>query len=403
MKSTCVFTVCNIAYLDKALALAESVIEFENKKLKIFLFDKKRKINCNIDNAELIWIEDIAPKDFYQLAFKYNVIELTTSYKPYISIYLSQSYENVVFFDPDVMLFSNLNIIHDSLLSSNFLLTPHILEVNNDPIINLSFQRFGFYNLGFFAFKTSNESLRILEWWWEMCKNYGFDEVHQGSFTDQKWMSLAPFYFPSISILKNVGFNVAWWNLFERTVKVSNDKFIVINSKQEENLCFFHFSSFGNKDVLSKKPYSKGSNSEEVLHLLCEKYFNILEKNKVEAEKKYSYNYFENGSYINPVLRRAYASNFDSFNDVENPFLNNHKINHFIKLNYLKSKSDIDLSLIGHREKETYTKKIKLFFSMMRLILRVIGPNKFMAVNRLITYSSSLILPKHDYWKIKND
>ena len=152
MNKVCVFTVCNIGYLNKALALAESLKKYEDKNLKIFLFDKKRRLSFNTNNVEIIWIEDIAPDNFFQLAFKYNVIELTTAFKPFIGKYLSNLYENVIFFDPDILLYDSLSLIHDSLEKNSFLLTPHILKVEYSPILNLNYQKFGFYNLGFFAF-----------------------------------------------------------------------------------------------------------------------------------------------------------------------------------------------------------------------------------------------------------
>ena len=36
-----VFTVCNLAYLPKALVVADSLSKYSNTKLKIYLFDRK--------------------------------------------------------------------------------------------------------------------------------------------------------------------------------------------------------------------------------------------------------------------------------------------------------------------------------------------------------------------------
>ena len=54
-----IFTVCNIAYLPKALVLAESIFKFNNKKLKIYLFDRKKDIDFSNIESEIYWIEDL--------------------------------------------------------------------------------------------------------------------------------------------------------------------------------------------------------------------------------------------------------------------------------------------------------------------------------------------------------
>jgi hypothetical protein len=398
MSKVCVFTVCNLGYLNKALALAESLKRYEDKNLKIFLFDKKRKLTFNTTNVEIFWIEDIAPDNFFQLAFKYNVIELTTAFKPFIGKYLSNLYENVIFFDPDIFLYDSLSLIHDSLEKDSFLLTPHILKVEYNPILNLNYQKFGFYNLGFFAFKSNDESKEILEWWWKQCESYCFDEAHQGAFTDQKWMSLGPLYFPGIKVLKNIGFNVAWWNIYEREISINKGIFEVSNGEQKSNLIFFHFSSFGGEEIISKRTFNPGVNKKETLAELSRTYSVFLNKNKVKGSLRYSYDFHENGMYINPVLRRAYASKFAQLEEVSNPFIYNILIDQFIRLNYLKSRGIDNFSLIGHKDKDSYSSHIRIYFLILRLVLRLFGANKFIAINRLMTYSSSLVQTK-EFWK----
>ena len=73
--STAIFTVCNIAYLPKALVLAESVASQDGRRLKIYLFDRKSDFGSMPDIADIFWIEDINVPDFQQLAFIYDIIE----------------------------------------------------------------------------------------------------------------------------------------------------------------------------------------------------------------------------------------------------------------------------------------------------------------------------------------
>lgn len=100
--------------------------------------------------AKLTWIDDCAVPDFKRLSFKYDVIELTTSLKPFIAKKLLNEAQKVIFFDPDVMVFNSLSGILSELDSHSVLLTPHYFVPKTDTEINdMQLMRFGFHNLGF--------------------------------------------------------------------------------------------------------------------------------------------------------------------------------------------------------------------------------------------------------------
>ena len=395
-----IFTVCNLGYLNKALVLAQSVYKTNNLKTNIFLFDKKTSININNDYVKIRWIEDYAPDNFLHLAFIYNVIELTTAFKPYLASIMAKEYSRVIFFDPDVMVFDKLDVVFDNLKNNDFILTPHQSNIEYDSSINLNYQRFGYFNLGFFAFNRSSISNKILDWWWKQCEIHCFDEAHYGSFTDQKWMSLAPFYFPVIKNLNKPQLNVAWLNLKDRLISKNpkTNKFTI----DKQNIVFFHFSSFIDEKKLTKRSFEIGMNSNQILMELASLYQDSLLENQISLKSKtYSYDYFDNGDYINPILRRAYASKLNYFKDVIiNPFSKPIKLTKFMNLNFLNSRSKINMSLIGHQDKKTYSKSINFYFTLLRLILRFLGPNKFIALNRLMIYSTSFLNGK-EYWKLK--
>jgi len=386
-ESKIAFTVCNLGYLEKALVLANSLHKTNQLKTNIFIFDEQIDLPIFEGHIIITWIKEVASSDFLQHAFKYNVIELTTAYKPYLAKKLIQNYDQVFFFDPDIMFFGSLKCIYEKLTTHDFLLSPHLNSVQWDPSENIHMQRFGFFNLGFFALNKSDISISILDWWWKQCQSHCFDEPHYGMFTDQKWMSLAPFYFPEIGVVNNSELNVAWWNLKERVLTHKDDKFYVNGTP----LMFFHFSSFGDRNTLSKRPYHLGYNKSKTLNKLALLYESNLDRLKVNINTKYSFDYFNDGDYINPVLRRAYASCIEDFIELSNPFSKPKKLNVFISKNYLNSRSTVNLSHIGHQQRKDNLKFIIFYSSLVRLVLRIVGPNRFIAFNRLITYSSSLI------------
>ena len=62
----------------------------------------------------------------------------------------------------------------------------------------------------------------------------------RGYFVDQRWMDLAPGLIPSLFVLRDPGYNVAYWNLSSRDVRRTGDGYTV-NGRP---LRFFHFSGY---------------------------------------------------------------------------------------------------------------------------------------------------------------
>ena len=125
VNNNAIFTVCNVAYLNKAMVLAESLHEHSNVKLEVFVFDKKRRVEFDSQHCNLHWVEELDIPHFESLSFKYTVIELTTAFKPWLALHLLESYSKVIFLDPDVMAFNTLDSIFHSLEEHPVILTPH--------------------------------------------------------------------------------------------------------------------------------------------------------------------------------------------------------------------------------------------------------------------------------------
>ena len=392
-----VFTVCNLAYIGKALTLADSLFTATGNKLNIFIIDRKNEEVTNkkeITNiCKITWIEDCAVPDFKRLSFKYDVIELTTSLKPFIAKILLNEAQKVIFFDPDVMVFNSLSGILSELDSHSVLLTPHYFVPKTDTEINdMQLMRFGFHNLGFFAVNNNEESQKFLDWWWNRCSAECFIDAQYGIFTDQKWLDVATGFFSFIHTSFNAGFNVAYWNLDQRNISKKDDTFYV---NSDSPLVFFHFSSFNfqNPEEVSYRYYSLGNNSKEILGLLGKKYYDCLKQyNLMFSDVKYSFDYMSDGkTYVNPVLRRAYASIIDEFTPSANPFDMNGDVARFARKNHLFGKKNEKYKALGYRElKDSSTRrKINIVFCFLRFLLRIMGPNNFMNLSRLFVYLSS--------------
>ena len=392
----CCFTVCNLAYLYKALALAESVYNYQRVKLNIYLFDKKRALPDFVELANVIWIEDLAISDFKQLAFKYDITELSTSLKPRLALDLLSQFEKVIFLDPDTFLFNSIDRLLDTLEREEIILTPHYTtpqESGTDLCqSDLAMMRFGSFNMGFFAVRKSLEALRFLGWWDDRCRDLCFFETQFGLSTDQKWVSIAPCFFPTLHISFDLGLNVAFWNLHERKVTSEVDGKFVINEKFD--LAFFHFSSFCNSNplYLTERPFRVDISDEILLHKIINIYAEVSGNYKERLkhiDQKYSYDYLSDNSYISPTLRRAYACVINKFHDRHDPFDVKGVVGDFARKNRLLVKINSPYKSESYGDIKNHTKTFECINMGLRFLLYIWGPTKFSNLSRLFVYLSS--------------
>lgn len=243
-----VFTVCNIAYLPKALVLAESLFKFHEMKLEVILFDEKQDFDFPPEHINIHWVQDLGVPRWRELAFMYDIIEFSTSLKPFIALQLFKQYQKVVFLDPDTAIFSSLDPILRDLDLYPVVLTPHYRkpQPNTEYESDLGMMRFGSFNLGFFAVREGAEAVEFLMWWSQRCIDFSFMESQFGLSTDQKWVSIAPCFFDFLKISFNSGYNAAPWNTFERKISQFTDGHYYLEDKSR--LIFFHFSNFDHAD-----------------------------------------------------------------------------------------------------------------------------------------------------------
>ena len=159
-----------------------------------------------------------APRPF---TFRYTILELSTAVKPWMFAHLfARGYDRVVYLDPDIELFSPLAELETVAPDTLLLLTPHLTGVDRqgddhpservDPAGRRLQPRLPRGVAAAGARRLPALVAGGLEF---QC----VAEVERGLFVDQKWMDLAPGLFPGVAILRHDGWNVAYWNLRQRT------------------------------------------------------------------------------------------------------------------------------------------------------------------------------------------
>jgi len=266
----------------------------------------------------VVEVEKLGLPGFRALAFKYNIMELNTAVKPSFLKYLFQAGAyKVIYFDPDIYLFRPLEVIYDALDTSSVVLTPHLLSPtpDSDHIYENDGLATGVFNLGFVAVSNSPEGRSFLDWWEERCLRFGFEDLRCGLFVDQKWIIYAPCFFEKVHILRHAGCNVAYWNLYERTVTETDEAYVV---NGHWPLVFFHFSGY--KPAAPEELSTKLRLKQDIypaLRKLLLFYGDRLKENGADFYKKYpyAYGYFSNGSLVTILARRLYSVTMDQWGD----------------------------------------------------------------------------------------
>jgi lipopolysaccharide biosynthesis glycosyltransferase len=217
MNRNVAFTICAKNYLAQAFTLKESFeIHNPNCDFFIFLSDDSEGIADSVITLEDSWIPD-----WKKMAFKYNVIEFSTSVKPFCFKKLFQeNYDKIIYLDPDIYVTNPLDEIFDFLENKTIVLTPHYCNIQTEYTGSITEEEIlfvGIYNLGFTAIKNNLIGLKIIDWWMNRLSNKCYADKIDALHVDQKWMDFIPAFFPNdVLITHHMGINPAIWNLHER-------------------------------------------------------------------------------------------------------------------------------------------------------------------------------------------
>jgi len=368
-------------------------LEFHpDHKFYVLLVDRLPEgFDASHERFALVLVEDLGIPNFQSVAFKYDVLELNTNVKPtFLKALLARGVDELIYFDPDILICSAVDPIFDALNTSAIVITPHCMSPNEElPNEEANLLYTGVFNLGFIAVSKTAEAERFLAWWEHRCLTLGFAERWTGLFLDQKWINLVHCYFESVHVLKHPGCNVAYWNLHERVLEKTPTSWVV-NGKAP--LIFYHFSGisvdggsriskYGNQFDLTSRP--------DLAELFAE-YRERLVGHGIRDFSRYPYafGYFSNGKLVNKLQRAAFAANLDRFSSAD-PFDAAGPFYAWAKKNRLQDGQDT----VGQYNRQTYNqtdKRIRFVNRMLRLALRLLGPNRYTILMKYLAYSSVL-------------
>ncbi|WP_226682717.1 hypothetical protein [Sutcliffiella horikoshii] len=284
-------TVSCTDHLHLAINLAKSVKQFHPESIFIIClvetYVHELAYQCESFD-QIILANQLGNPDVDNNIKKYNRYEGAISVRGHFFNYLINSFPNhskFIYLDPDMKIFSALDEVNELLDTHHMILTPHLLTPCPLDLIDqfeIHHLTYGTYNLGFFAFTRSDESKRYINWITKRLDKYCFEDLERGLFVDQKWVDAAPCFF-DIYILKHPGYNVAFWNLYERKIEKSGGQLIV----NKLPLRCFHFS---HTKRLASTINSLGNN-KIILSRIFNEYINDLVENGQYVYEKIPWSY----------------------------------------------------------------------------------------------------------------
>ena len=261
---------------------------------------------------QVVSLPELAISNLNGFMFKYSVLESSTAVKPYFLSHLFERYaiDKLLYLDPDILILNSLVRLNNYLEEGNVLLIPHLLsplpadgrKPNDHDILQA-----GTYNLGFIGLRKGAESERLLRWWSDKVYHHCIVAFEENLFVDQRWMDLVPGLFDGVRIIREPGYNVAYWNLHERTVCLDDGP--TVNG---EPFYFFHASGFDpDKPSIVSKHQDRFQMADigDTRKLYC-RYRDLLVANGRNETRSwpYTYDFFYNGVKIPASARRYYWS-----------------------------------------------------------------------------------------------
>ncbi len=310
MAAPAICTIITKTFLPQARCLTDSFLtHYPNGHVFLLLIDE---IEGCFDPAQerfaFIQARELRIPNFEQMTFRYTIYEICCALRPFFFAYLFETYsiQTLIYLDADMYIYQPLTKVQEILRASQVVITPHLLAPLSDDgrfpdeptILNV-----GAYNLGFVALARGEHSARFLQWWQQHLLNDCVIDILHNLFVDQRWVDLVPGMFDQVVILRNAGYNAAYWDFpFRRLQRIGDEWFV-----NDAPLVFFHFSGMRPENIDAISSYQNRYTLDDLppLRLLFEHYRDRVFSNGYAETRHWTYSYrrFDNGAPIADVMR----------------------------------------------------------------------------------------------------
>ncbi|HEX4805468.1 MAG TPA: hypothetical protein VFU94_06175, partial [Conexibacter sp.] len=230
---------------------------------------------------ELVRPSEIGLDAWDEMRGAYDVMELSTAVKPWLLRHMLRAHDDgsgIAYLDPDIQVTSRMAELEETLRARAIVLTPHVLHGmprDGRKPSETDILMAGVYNLGFIGLANRDDAHLVLDWWSERLLRDCHVAPERGLFVDQRWVDFVPGLASDLAILRDPTYNVAYWNLPERTLARDGRGGYLVDG---EPLRFYHFSGYSpdRRTLLSKHQDRVVLADDPVLHELCDAYGDAL-------------------------------------------------------------------------------------------------------------------------------
>lgn len=269
--------------------------------------------------GQLFFADELTLPGGPRFLFKYDAFELCCALKPYALKHVIQQYGvlRLVYLDSDILVKSSFwHDIESSWEAYSVLVTPHLIRPPlSIPIeTQRSLVQHGAYNAGFIGIKKSDAADAFITCWANLLAGSCTSDPMNGTFVDQRWLDLLVPSNEQVGTLRDLGCNVAYWNLCERKLHCDQTGQWFVSGRP---LKFFHFSGFDPKR-LSTKVDCRDPNALA----LAQEYDQHLRAAGQECFAKFPYGraFYNDGRPIAQQHRDLILADVDELAEVTDPF-----------------------------------------------------------------------------------
>ena len=241
------------------------------------------------------------------------MMELASALKPFLLKFLLSRADcsNLLYLDADILVTGSLDGLFNDLSPADIVITPHLDRdfpedgLKPDDAVILST---GVFNGGCIGLKAGPDAEGFLDWWAAKLYDKCFLAQDRAYFFDQKFLDIAFAAFPGICVERDAGFNVGYWNLHSRSLRLENGRWFCNNGP----LRFFHFSGYGMErpELISKWTTRHTFSNRPDLQPLFDQYRASVLANGYEESKHwpYAFSRFASGQPITDWVRQQYRN-----------------------------------------------------------------------------------------------
>jgi hypothetical protein len=164
-----------------------------------------------------------------------SIIEYFYCLSPFAINYVFDNFsaKRVIYLDADLYFFSSPESLINTSSDVNVVIVSH-----NYPERFNHLQVYGKFNVGWLQFSRTKTGLDALKWWTDACLVSTNSKLSSKVYGDQKYLDEFESRFSGTAIRRNLGENLAPWNLFGKSLQTVNATTIV----NDLPLYYFHFS-----------------------------------------------------------------------------------------------------------------------------------------------------------------